>query len=73
MLAPGVALGRDYDVTVIDADTRVANLLFHVGVADVDTTLHGALLAGGASVEVATDRRLGMRVVPYGTSFGAFE
>jgi septum site-determining protein MinD len=72
-LALGMALARDYDVTVIDADTGMANLLFHAGLADVDTTLHDVLVEGGAPVGDATYDRFGMRVVPCGTSLAAFE
>jgi septum site-determining protein MinD len=72
-LALGMALTEEYDVTVVDADTGMANLLFHTGLADVETTLHDVLLDGGAPVEAATYDRFGMRVVPCGTSLAAFE
>jgi septum site-determining protein MinD len=72
-LALGMALAERYDVTVIDADTGMANLLFHAGLADVETTLHDVLIEGGAPVEAATYERFGMRVVPCGTSLAAFE
>lgn len=72
-LALGMALAEEYDVTVVDADTGMANLLFHAGLADVETTLHDVLVEGGAPVEAATYERHGMRVVPCGTSLAAFE
>ena len=72
-LALGMALAEEYDVTVIDADTGMANLLFHAGLGDVETTLHDVLIEGGASVHEATYERFGMRVVPCGTSLAAFE
>jgi septum site-determining protein MinD len=71
-LALGMGLAREYDVTVIDADTGMANLLFHAGLADADTTLHD-VLADGVDVDRATYERFGMRVVPCGTSLAAFE
>jgi septum site-determining protein MinD len=71
-LALGLALVDEYDVTVIDADTGMANLLFHAGLADVETTLHDVLVEGGASVETATYERFGLRVVPCGTSLADF-
>jgi septum site-determining protein MinD len=71
-LALGMGLAREYDVTVIDADTGMANLLFHAGLADADTTLHD-VLADGVDVDEATYERFGMRVVPCGTSLAAFE
>ena len=70
-LALGMALAEEYDVTVIDADTGMANVLFHAGLADVETTLH-EVLAGGAPVEEAAYGRFGMRVVPCGTSLAGF-
>ena len=70
-LALGMALAEEYDVTVIDADTGMANVLFHAGLADVETTLH-EVLAGGAPVEEAAYDRFGMRVVPCGTSLAGF-
>src|SRR6056297_2570952 len=60
-LALGMALAEEYDVTVIDADTGMANLLFHAGLEAVDTTLHDVLIEGGAPV------------VPCGTSLAGFE
>jgi septum site-determining protein MinD len=70
-LALGMALADDHDVTVIDADTGMANVLFHAGLADVETTLH-EVLAGEAPVAAATYDRFGMRVVPCGTSLSGF-
>ena len=72
-MALGMALAERYDVTVVDADTGMANLLFHAGLADVETTLHDVLVDGGAPVEAATYERFGMSVVPCGTSLAAFE
>jgi septum site-determining protein MinD len=72
-LALGMALAETQDVTVIDADTGMANLLFHAGLESVETTLHDVLVAGGAPVEAATYRRFGMDVVPCGTSLAGFE
>jgi len=73
-LALGMALADEYDVTVIDADTGMANLLFHAGLADVDTTLHDVLLAEDpVPVAEATYERFGMCVVPCGTSLAGFE
>ena len=72
-VALGMALADRYDVTVVDADTGMANLLFHAGLADVETTLHDVLLEGGAPVAEATYDRFGMSVVPCGTSLAAFE
>ncbi len=71
-LALGMALSGDHDVTVVDADTGMANLLFHAGLADADPTLHDVLLEG-EPVESATYERFGLRVVPCGTSLAAFE
>lgn len=71
-LALGMALAEEHDVTVVDADTGMANLLFHAGLGDADTTLHDVLL-GEAPVAAATYDRFGMRVVPCGTSLAAFE
>ena len=51
-LALGMALATEYDVTVVDADMGMANLLFHAGLADVDTTLHDVLVEGGVKEEV---------------------
>ncbi len=72
-LALGMALSADHDVTVIDTDTGLANLLFHAGLADAEVTLHDLLLAD-AEVEVseAVYRRHGLRVVPCGTSLAGF-
>jgi septum site-determining protein MinD len=72
-LALGMALAERYDVTVIDTDTGMANLLFHAGLADVPVTLHD-LLAEGATVPIseAVYSRYGMDIVPCGTSLGAF-
>jgi septum site-determining protein MinD len=72
-LALGMALADEYDVTVVDADTGMANLLFHAGLTEAETTLHDVLVADGAPVEAATYDRFGMRVVPCGTSLAAFE
>ncbi|WP_232687306.1 AAA family ATPase [Halobacterium zhouii] len=72
-LALGMALAEDHDVTVVDADTGMANLLFHAGLADVDVTLHDLLLAdSAATVADAVYERFGMRVVPCGTSLADF-
>jgi septum site-determining protein MinD len=71
-MALGMALAREYDVTVIDADTGMANMLFHAGLADVETTLHD-VLAGDAPVEQAVYDRFGMSVVPCGTSLAGFQ
>ncbi|WP_225333304.1 nucleotide-binding protein [Halomicrobium urmianum] len=70
-LALGMALSADYDVTVVDADTGMANLLFHAGLSEVDVTLHD-VLGGEAPVEAATYERFGMTVVPCGTSLDGF-
>ena len=72
-MALGMALAERYDVTVVDADTGMANLLFHAGLSDADTTLHDVLVEGGAPVSDATYDRFGMSVVPCGTSLAAFE
>ncbi|ERH10605.1 MAG: hypothetical protein J07HX64_02382 [halophilic archaeon J07HX64] len=66
-LALGMALAETHDVTVIDADTGMANILFHAGLSDVDTTLH-EVLAGEVPVEEAVYDQFGMQVVPCGTS-----
>ena len=72
-LALGMALADTHDVTVIDADTGMANLLFHTGLDDADTTLHDLLLADAdATVEDAVYERFGLSVVPCGTSLTAF-
>jgi septum site-determining protein MinD len=72
-LALGMALAEEYDVTVIDADTGMANLLFHAGLEDVETTLHDVLVEGGAPPAAAVYERFGMSVVPCGTSLAGFE
>src|SRR6056297_1349803 len=73
-LALGMALAETHDVTVVDADTGMANLLFHAGLDDVEVTLHDLLIEeGGTDVSEATYDRFGMRVVPCGTSLAAFE
>jgi septum site-determining protein MinD len=72
-LALGMALADDYDVTIVDADTGMANLLFHAGLADVDVTLHDLLVDGAdAAVADAVYHRHGLRVVPCGTDLGGF-
>lgn len=71
-LALGMALAESYDVTVVDADTGMANLLFHAGLADVETTLH-EVLADEVPVEDAVYERFGMSVVPCGTSLAGFQ
>jgi septum site-determining protein MinD len=72
-LALGMALAPEYDVTVVDADTGMANLLFHAGLADVEVTLHD-LLVDGADVPLsaAVYERFGMDVVPCGTDLSGF-
>ncbi|QHS17064.1 nucleotide-binding protein [Halopenitus persicus] len=73
-LALGMALAETHDVTVVDADTGMANLLFHAGLSDVDVTLHDLLVTGTArDVSAATYERFGMSVVPCGTSLAGFE
>jgi septum site-determining protein MinD len=73
-LALGMALADEYDVTVVDADTGMANLLFHTGLDDATVTLQDLLLEDTATtVEAAVYDRFGMRVVPCGTSLGAFQ
>ena len=73
-LALGMALSADYDVTVVDADTGMANLLFHAGLDDAPVTLHDLLIEGTATdVSEATYDRFGMSVVPCGTSLAGFE
>ena len=72
-LALGMALAEEYDVTVIDADTGMANLLFHAGLESVETTLHDVLVEGGAPTEAAVYERFGMDVVPCGTTLAGFE
>lgn len=72
-LALGMALAEEHDVTVIDADTGLANLLFHAGLENVDTTLHDLLIDDrDAAIDDAVYERFGMSVVPCGTSLGAF-
>ncbi|MBX0322051.1 AAA family ATPase [Halomicroarcula sp. F13] len=70
-VALGMALAERYDVTVVDADTGMANLLFHAGLSDAETTLHD-VLAADAAVADATYERFGMTVVPCGTSLDGF-
>jgi septum site-determining protein MinD len=70
-LALGMALAESRDVTVIDADTGMANVLFHAGLADVETTLHD-VLAGEAPPRAAVYGRFGMDVIPCGTSLAGF-
>ncbi|MFC4550416.1 MULTISPECIES: P-loop NTPase [Halorussus] len=73
-VALGMALAAEYDVTVVDADTGMANLLFHTGLTDADATLHDLLVEEtAASVDEAVYERFGMRVVPCGTSLSGFE
>ncbi len=73
-LALGMALARDHDVTVVDADTGMANLLFHAGLEDVDVTLHDLLVEGrDVPVGAAVHDRFGMHVVPCGTDLADFE
>ncbi|USZ69236.1 P-loop NTPase [Halorussus salilacus] len=79
-VALGMALADEYDVTIVDADTGMANLLFHTGLTDADATLHDLLVASGGddpasdvAVEDAVYERFGMRIVPCGTSLDAFE
>jgi septum site-determining protein MinD len=73
-LALGMALAVEYDVTVVDADTGMANLLFHTGLDDATVTLHDLLIEGTAtSVAEATYERFGLSVVPCGTSLAGFE
>jgi len=72
-LALGMALAEDHDVTVVDADTGMANLLFHAGLDDAAVTLHDLLVEGAdATVSDAVYERFGMKVVPCGTSLAAF-
>jgi len=70
-LALGMALADEYDVTVVDADMGMANMLFHAGLSDVETTLHD-VLGNDAPVADATYERFGMTVVPCGTSLDDF-
>jgi septum site-determining protein MinD len=72
-LALGMGLAEEYDVTVIDADTGMANLLFHAGLDDADVTLHDLLVADrNVDVDAAVYDRFGMSVVPCGTSLDGF-
>lgn len=72
-LALGMALAEEHDVTVVDADTGMANLLFHAGLESVDVTLHDLLVEGAdVPVEAAVYERHGMSVVPCGTSLAGF-
>jgi septum site-determining protein MinD len=73
-LALGMALAEaGRAVTVVDADTGMANLLFHAGLDDADVTLHDLLVAGrDVPVDAACYDRFGMRVVPCGTSLADF-
>jgi len=70
-LALGMALSEEHDVTVVDADMGMANMLFHAGLSDVETTLHDVLTAD-APVAAATYDRFDMTVVPCGTSLDDF-
>ncbi|MFB6110356.1 MAG: AAA family ATPase [Halodesulfurarchaeum sp.] len=72
-LALGMGLADRYDVTVVDTDTGMANLLFHAGLADVPVTLQDLLVEERAvSVSDAVYHRFGMDIVPCGTSLTAF-
>lgn len=71
-LALGMALAKEYDVTVVDADTGMANLLFHTGLTDADTTLHDVLRDEASVFEAAYDR-FGLCVVPCGRSLAGFQ
>lgn len=72
-LSLGMGLAEHHDVTVIDTDTGMANLLFHAGLEDVPVTLHD-LLRDGSTVPAseAVYHRHGMDIVPCGTSLDAF-
>jgi septum site-determining protein MinD len=73
-VALGMALAEEYDVTIVDADTGMANLLFHTGLTDADATLHDLLVEDtDADVSDAVYERFGMSVVPCGTGLEAFE
>ena len=73
-LALGMALAAEHDVTVVDADTGMANLLFHAGLDDAAVTLHDLLVTETATaVSEATYDRFGLSVVPCGTSLAGFE
>ncbi|QLC33703.1 P-loop NTPase [Halarchaeum sp. CBA1220] len=72
-LALGLALAEEYDVTVVDADTGMANLLFHAGLEDAPVTLHDLLLTDSdAAVADARYERFGLTVVPCGTDLAGF-
>ncbi|MGM0372034.1 MAG: P-loop NTPase [Halobacteriota archaeon] len=72
-LALGMGLAEEYDVTVVDTDTGMANLLFHAGLADVPVTLQDLLVGeGDHPVSEAVYHRFGMDIVPCGTSLEAF-
>ena len=72
-LALGMALAEEHDVTVVDADTGMANLCFHTGLSEADVTLQDLLLDDrDVSVEDAVYERFGMNLVPCGTSLAAF-
>jgi septum site-determining protein MinD len=71
-LSLGMALAESHDVTVIDADMGMANLLFHAGLEAVETTLHDVLVTGGAPVDAAVYERHGLSVVPCGTNLADF-
>lgn len=73
-LALGMALAEDYDVTVVDADTGMANLLFHTGLADADVTLHDLLIEkSDVGLEEAIYDKFGMHVLPCGTNLDGFK
>ncbi|GAB3701295.1 nucleotide-binding protein [Halorubrum pallidum] len=73
-LALGMALADEHDVTVVDADTGMANLLFHTGLDDATVTLHDLLVGETATdVSEATYDCFGLSVVPCGTSLAGFE
>lgn len=73
-LALGMALAEEHDVTVIDADTGMANLLFHAGLADVEVTLHDLLIEDrDVTLEDALYERYGMEILPCGTALADFE
>lgn len=73
-LALGMGLADRYDVTVLDTDTGMANLLFHAGLEDVPVTLQDLLRPeADATVEEAVYQRYGMDIVPCGTSLEAFQ
>jgi len=71
-LALGLALAEEHDVTVVDADTGMANLLFHAGLDDATTTLHDLLADADADVADACYERFGLTVVPCGTDLAGF-